>query len=389
MAVASDGETAKQLLNSRPFDLMITAAMLPRFHGFNLALAVSQDHPGMKIIIISAIYKGSEYRHQAITQYRANDFFEKPLDKEKFKKRVLELLNVSADDLLPASKAATTQIPVFDTAKIPAPKFDDDEANKLSSADIFGDIIQKIEQVPAFEIDLGDDAKAAAESQRRAAPPPIRPRPCCRKRSRSPQPPASKKDRSRQNRRPDPARQHPAPSPGNPEARHPQPEHQRQPGRPAPGGQQAKPRKTRCARSRTTSPARFEDTLSGLGLAAEACRAAPQAPAPPAVTPPPASSPRQPKPDVKAATPAPRPEEKAEPRPAAAGSRQRSWSRKRRRSLEDEIIELGEESLREDRQPAAPAAGQEEVVAARRRRPRKKPRPRTIPTRWGTTSCSG
>ncbi len=101
MAVANDGEMAKRLLNSRQFDLMITAAMLPRFHGFNLALAVAQDHPGIKIIIISAIYKGLEYRHQAITQYRANDFFEKPLDREKFKKRVLELLNVSADDLLP------------------------------------------------------------------------------------------------------------------------------------------------------------------------------------------------------------------------------------------------------------------------------------------------
>ncbi len=95
VAVASDGEAAKQLLNQRDFDLMITAAMLPRFHGFNLALAVSQDHPGMKTIIISAIYKGSEYKHQAVTQYRASDFFEKPLDKEKFKKRVLELLNVA------------------------------------------------------------------------------------------------------------------------------------------------------------------------------------------------------------------------------------------------------------------------------------------------------
>ncbi len=83
VAVASDGETAKQLLHDHSFDLMITAAMLPRFHGFNLALAVSQDYPGMKIIIISAIYKGLEYRHQAITQYRANDFFEKPLDQDK------------------------------------------------------------------------------------------------------------------------------------------------------------------------------------------------------------------------------------------------------------------------------------------------------------------
>ena len=165
LVVANDGEAAKQLLKNRPFDLMITAAMLPRFHGFNLALAVSQDHPGLKIIIISAIYKGLEYRHQAITQYRANDFFEKPLDKEKFKKRVLDLLGVSEAEVGEVSKAATTRVPVFDTAKIPAPKFDEDEANKLSSADIFGDLIQKIEKVPEFEIDLGEGPKAAAKRE--------------------------------------------------------------------------------------------------------------------------------------------------------------------------------------------------------------------------------
>ena len=107
LVIAGDGETAKQLLQNKSFDMMITAAMLPRFHGFNLALAVSQDHPNMKIIVISAIYKGLEYRHQAITQYRANDFFEKPLDKEKFKKRVLELLNVSESDLGSISLAAS------------------------------------------------------------------------------------------------------------------------------------------------------------------------------------------------------------------------------------------------------------------------------------------
>ena len=75
VAIASDGEMAKRLLSNRSFDLMITAAMLPRFHGFNLALAVAQDHPGMRIIIISAIYKGVEYKHQALTQYKADDFY--------------------------------------------------------------------------------------------------------------------------------------------------------------------------------------------------------------------------------------------------------------------------------------------------------------------------
>ncbi|MBN2232064.1 MAG: response regulator, partial [Deltaproteobacteria bacterium] len=173
VVIASDGETAKQLLHDRSFDLMITAAMLPRFHGFNLALAVSQEYPGIKIIVISAIYKGLEYRHQAITQYRANDFFEKPLERNRLRGRVLELLGMSEADLGSAAQSAATRVPVFDTAKVPAPKFEDEEGGKLSSSDIFGDIIQKIDSVPAFEIDLGDGAKP---SPGKAEPPrPTRP----------------------------------------------------------------------------------------------------------------------------------------------------------------------------------------------------------------------
>ncbi len=58
------------------------------------------------------------------------------------------------------------------------------------------------------------------------------------------------------------------------------------------------------------------------------------------------------------------------------------------KSLEDEIIELGEESLQKDKQPEPPVDGQKERGRQRDRRPRKKPRPPTIPTKWGTTSCS-
>ena len=142
VAVANDGETAKRKLAGKNFDLMITAAMLPRFHGFNLALAVAQENPLIKIIIISAIYKGFYYKHQATSQYRADDFFEKPLEKEGFKNRVLELLNISTNDFRAAAKAATNRVPVFDTAKIPTlAKLR--RRNKLSADDIFGDLIEK------------------------------------------------------------------------------------------------------------------------------------------------------------------------------------------------------------------------------------------------------
>ena len=334
MAVASDGEMAKRLLNSRQFDLMVTAAMLPRFHGFNLALAVAQDHPGMKIIIISAIYKGLEYRHQAITQYRANDFFEKPLDREKFKKRVLELLNMSAGDLETASHAATTQIPVFDTSKSPAAKFDDDESDKLSSADIFGDIIEKIEKVPEFEIDLGD-----------GPPPPVTP---AKKETPLRRAPAQtvllKKEPEavRETKKPDPG-QTLIPTP--PAA----PRHAAEGRKPAASSQSIndsldglrqtvkKPSPENKMRKIEDDIARrFEDTLSGLGLHSKR----PAGPAKPAAAP-------QAKPDEK---PAPKPEAKPEPSPEPPRS-EKIIVKEEEKSLEDEIIELGEESLQIDKQP--------------------------------------
>jgi serine/threonine protein kinase/CheY-like chemotaxis protein len=350
VAVASDGEAAKQLLNNRNFDLMITAAMLPRFHGFNLALAVSQDHPAMKIIIISAIYKGTEYKHQAVTQYRANDFFEKPLNKESFKKRVLELLNVSAADLNVVSQPATTHIPVFDTAKIPAPRFDDDEENKLSSADIFGDIIQKIEQVPAFEIDLGEGPKAAPKKEEPRRPDPSQ--------------------TVLQKKEPAPAREIKKPEPVRARAAEPAfdldtlKEVKKTAHAPAapPSAQAQKIDASldglRQQQAKRESPEnkmrkieddiarKFEDTLSGLGLGTA------KKPAPPPRTTVASPPPRpEPAPVAKpAAAPAPKPAAPPPPPPV-----ERVIVKEVQKTLEDEIIELGEDALREVL-PSAPVA---------------------------------
>ncbi len=157
--VLNEGDTAKNFLSKKKFDMLITAAMLPKFHGFNLSLYASTHFPGIKIIIISEIYKGMDYKHQAVTQYKADEFFEKPFDKNIFKKRVLELLDIDEKDLVEKDALTTTQIPVADTKKIyTLKKIQEDKEKKiLSSEDIFGDIIKKVEEIPPFEIELEED----------------------------------------------------------------------------------------------------------------------------------------------------------------------------------------------------------------------------------------
>ncbi len=168
ITVVEEGDVAKELLGKGQFDMLITAAMLPKFHGFNLSYHAAANFPGIKIIIISEIYKGMDYKHQAITQYRADDFFEKPLHKETFKKRVLELLGLDEKSLADAGAVTADEVPVPDTKKIPTVKKLEEEKKmaqetelaeqgKLSSEDIFGDIIEEVQESQSYEIKLEEE----------------------------------------------------------------------------------------------------------------------------------------------------------------------------------------------------------------------------------------
>lgn len=165
-----DGEAAKKLLEKKRFDLVITAAMLPKFHGFYLSQHIKEQYPGSSVIIISGVFKGYDYRQQGMTQYLADDYFEKPLDLAKLKKRANELLQIP--DEAPQFDPSVTQIPKAKTNKIPTLKSLEQESSKLSSDDIFGDILKKIEKSsPVVKIDL-EQPKAQPESRTPAAPAP-------------------------------------------------------------------------------------------------------------------------------------------------------------------------------------------------------------------------
>ena len=162
---ADEGKLAKELLSKKEFDLMISAAMLPKFHGFNLSLYVSSNYPDTRVIIISGVYKGIEYKHQAVTQYKADDYFEKPLNKKNFYSRILELLEITEDDLKEGTDISETTEKVSDTKKIPTIKKIEKDAKKLTSEDIFGDIIEKVEKIPPIEIKIDEKKEEEPKEQ--------------------------------------------------------------------------------------------------------------------------------------------------------------------------------------------------------------------------------
>jgi DNA-binding NtrC family response regulator len=65
---ASTGESAQELVDSRPFDLMITDVIMPGTDGLELIQYVKKIRPEMKIIAISAggrLHVTSMYLHSA------------------------------------------------------------------------------------------------------------------------------------------------------------------------------------------------------------------------------------------------------------------------------------------------------------------------------------
>jgi DNA-binding response OmpR family regulator len=82
VSVARDGTTALvSFLENEP-DLVLLEAMLPKVHGFEVCADLKKTRRGRQtpVVIMSSIYKGRKYRHEAIHTHGADDFIELPLE---------------------------------------------------------------------------------------------------------------------------------------------------------------------------------------------------------------------------------------------------------------------------------------------------------------------
>ncbi len=90
---AMDGVDAYEKFKADEPDLVLLEAMLPRMHGFDLAQKINQDTRGrVPVIILTAVYKGHQYRNEAIRTFGVSDYYEKPYDQDKLVNRVLSLI---------------------------------------------------------------------------------------------------------------------------------------------------------------------------------------------------------------------------------------------------------------------------------------------------------
>ncbi len=90
---AMDGAEAYEKFKSEEPNLVILEAMLPKLHGFDLTHKIFKETKGkVPVIIITSVYKGHQYRSEALRNLGASEYFEKPYDKEKLLDTVLKLV---------------------------------------------------------------------------------------------------------------------------------------------------------------------------------------------------------------------------------------------------------------------------------------------------------
>jgi DNA-binding response OmpR family regulator len=95
---AADGQAAYDIYKKEKPDLMLIEAMLPKLHGFDLTQKIYSETKGaIPVVIVTGLYKGPQYKNEAIRSFGAADYFEKPYDKEKLVSSIKNLLHDEID----------------------------------------------------------------------------------------------------------------------------------------------------------------------------------------------------------------------------------------------------------------------------------------------------
>jgi DNA-binding response OmpR family regulator len=88
--LARDGREAETKLKTHRYDLVLLDAMLPHVHGFEICarLKASARTRRTPVILLSAVYRGWRYAHDARSSFGADDYIEKPFHLPDLLRRV-------------------------------------------------------------------------------------------------------------------------------------------------------------------------------------------------------------------------------------------------------------------------------------------------------------
>ncbi|HZR07610.1 MAG TPA: response regulator [Myxococcales bacterium] len=109
---ARDGREAEQKLKAGRYDLVVLDAMLPHVHGFEICarLKASPRTRTLPVILVSAVYRGWRYAHDARETFGADDYLEKPFHIPELLRRVEARLSGGAAAATAASTAKADKL---------------------------------------------------------------------------------------------------------------------------------------------------------------------------------------------------------------------------------------------------------------------------------------
>ncbi|GIW21151.1 MAG: hypothetical protein KatS3mg068_0158 [Candidatus Sericytochromatia bacterium] len=90
IATADSAKKGAELLNTSPFDLVITDMKMPEVDGFQFLNWIKKNHPKSKVVIMTAF--GSPSIRETAKQLGAFRYFEKPVDLNQLRKFINETL---------------------------------------------------------------------------------------------------------------------------------------------------------------------------------------------------------------------------------------------------------------------------------------------------------
>ena len=172
VVTAADGSVGLEMYKTEAPDLVITEAMLPKLHGFELCSRISHS-PARKtpVIIVTGVYRDTVYKTEALHTFGASAYFEKPLDPDELMdslKRILSLpqpkeTKEKADDLIDAAIMEA----LF--SKTAAPPATEKPAGKSSSDNDIDDMLRST--LAEFDLKPGKNKSSAAPPAPKPRPP--------------------------------------------------------------------------------------------------------------------------------------------------------------------------------------------------------------------------
>ena len=124
VVTAVDGSAGLEMNKSEAPDLVITEAMLPKLHGFELCSRLSHSASRkVPVIIVTGVYRDTVYKTEAMHTFGAAAYFEKPLDPEELLVSLRKILGLPEPKEKPEDPidAAIMESLVAETTASPAP----------------------------------------------------------------------------------------------------------------------------------------------------------------------------------------------------------------------------------------------------------------------------